>query len=149
MFRLVSPPIIRTTNNCIWTQHTQISLISPTTATGSNNVWLVPDAVDRVICAPDDGWGNHPKHVEQILVFCWTCISIYLFLYIKQLDALNFYNKFISSLYMFRARLLIVRRAKLNITVSGIITPIGASSWLILRNKKKNAKQFTDKINSV
>jgi len=27
--------------------------------------WLVPDAVDTVICAPDDGWRNHPKHVEQ------------------------------------------------------------------------------------
>ena len=25
----------------------------------------VPDAVDRVICAPDDGWRNHLKHVEQ------------------------------------------------------------------------------------
>ena len=50
---------------------------------------------------------------------------------------------------MFRAHVLIVRRAKLFITVSGIITPIGgrpkasnkliikfsASSWLILINK--------------
>jgi len=25
----------------------------------------VPDAVDAVICASDDGWRNHPKHVEQ------------------------------------------------------------------------------------
>jgi len=25
----------------------------------------VPDAVITVICAPDDGWRNHPKHVEQ------------------------------------------------------------------------------------
>jgi hypothetical protein len=23
------------------------------------------DAVDTVICAPDDGWWYHPKHVEQ------------------------------------------------------------------------------------
>jgi len=42
MFRVVSPPII-----------------------SSNNGWLVPDAVDTVICAADDGWRNHPKHVEQ------------------------------------------------------------------------------------
>ena len=34
-------------------------------------------------------------------------------------------NKFISSLYMFRAHVLIVRRSKLYYTVSGIITPIG------------------------
>ena len=32
---------------------------------------------------------------------------------------------FISSLYMFRAHVLIVRRAKLYYTVSGIITLIG------------------------
>jgi len=24
----------------------------------------VPDAVITVICAPDDGWSYHPKHVE-------------------------------------------------------------------------------------
>ena len=34
-------------------------------ATGSNNGPPVPDAVDTVICASDDGWRNHPKHVEQ------------------------------------------------------------------------------------
>jgi hypothetical protein len=25
----------------------------------------VPDTVDTVVCAPDDGWWYHPKHVEQ------------------------------------------------------------------------------------
>jgi hypothetical protein len=25
----------------------------------------VPDAVITVICALDDGWSYHPKHVEQ------------------------------------------------------------------------------------
>jgi hypothetical protein len=28
-------------------------------------VWRIPDAVDTVVCAPDDGWWYHPKHVEQ------------------------------------------------------------------------------------
>jgi hypothetical protein len=28
-------------------------------------VWQIPDAVDTVVCAPDDGWWYHPKHVEQ------------------------------------------------------------------------------------
>ena len=46
-------------------------------------------------------------------IFCWPCIWIYLFLNINQLDALNFYNKFVSSLYIFRAHVLIVRRAKI------------------------------------
>ena len=25
----------------------------------------MPDAVDTVVRAPDDGWRYHPKHVEQ------------------------------------------------------------------------------------
>jgi hypothetical protein len=28
-------------------------------------VWQIPDAVDAVVCAHDDGWKYHPKHVEQ------------------------------------------------------------------------------------
>ena len=43
-------------------------------------VWLVPDVVDTVVRAPDDGWRYHPKHVEQftdtnklcIVASCWT-----------------------------------------------------------------------------
>jgi hypothetical protein len=30
-----------------------------------SEVWPVQDAVITVICAPDDGWSYHPKHVEQ------------------------------------------------------------------------------------
>jgi hypothetical protein len=25
----------------------------------------IPDAVDIGVCAPDDGWRYHPKHVEK------------------------------------------------------------------------------------
>ena len=28
-------------------------------------VWQIPDTADTVVCAPDDGWWYHPKHVEQ------------------------------------------------------------------------------------
>ena len=39
----------------------------------------IPDAVDTVVCAPDDGWKYHPKHVEHFpdinklcnVVSCW------------------------------------------------------------------------------
>jgi hypothetical protein len=42
-------------------------------------VWQTPDAVDTVVCAPDDGWWYHPKHVEQFpdinklcnIASCW------------------------------------------------------------------------------
>ena len=57
----------------------------------------------------------------------------YLFININQLDALNFYNKFISSLYMFRAHVLIVRRTKLYYTVSGIITLKQVSGLKLLK----------------
>jgi hypothetical protein len=29
------------------------------------SVWQISDAVHTVVCAPDDGWWYHPKHVEQ------------------------------------------------------------------------------------
>jgi hypothetical protein len=46
----------------------------------------IVDAVGTVVCAPDDGWKYHPKHVEQFsdinklcnIAFCWICIGIYL-----------------------------------------------------------------------
>jgi len=49
-------------------------------------VWQVPDALDTVVCAPDDGWRYHPKHVEQFpdinklckVASCWIYIGIYL-----------------------------------------------------------------------
>jgi hypothetical protein len=42
-------------------------------------LWQIPDAVDTVVCAPDDGWKYHPKYVEQfpdinklfIVASCW------------------------------------------------------------------------------
>jgi hypothetical protein len=44
MFRVVPPPIIRSANNCIYS---------------------ICYLLDTVVCAPDDGWRYHPKHVEQ------------------------------------------------------------------------------------
>jgi hypothetical protein len=49
-------------------------------------VWQITDAVDTVVCAPDDGWKYHPKHVEQFpdinklfnFVSCWIYIGMYL-----------------------------------------------------------------------
>ena len=46
----------------------------------------IPDVVDTVACAPDDGWRYHLKHVEQFpdinklcnVASCWICIGIYL-----------------------------------------------------------------------
>ena len=35
------------------------------------------DAVDTVVCAPDDGWWYHPKHVEQFPVKI-NCITLHL-----------------------------------------------------------------------
>jgi len=52
----------------------------------ATTVWQIPDAVDTVVCAPDDGWWYHPKHVEQFpdinklcnVASCWTYIGILL-----------------------------------------------------------------------
>jgi hypothetical protein len=47
---------------------------------------LCVDAVDTVVCAPDNGWRYHPKHVQQFpdinemckVASCWIYIGIYL-----------------------------------------------------------------------
>jgi hypothetical protein len=31
----------------------------------SITVLQIPDAIDTVVCVPDDGWWYHTKHVEQ------------------------------------------------------------------------------------
>jgi hypothetical protein len=46
----------------------------------------MPDAVDTGLCAPDDWWKYHPKHVEQFpdinklcnVASCWIYIGILL-----------------------------------------------------------------------
>jgi hypothetical protein len=46
----------------------------------------MPDAVDTVVCAPDDEWKYHPKHVQQFpdinelcnVASCWIYIGILL-----------------------------------------------------------------------
>ena len=68
--------------------HTTVSTASPLllpAATAAVTMWQIPDAVDTVVCAPDDGWGYHPKHVEQFpdinklckVASCWMYIGIY------------------------------------------------------------------------
>ena len=45
----------------------------------------MPNAVDTVVCVPDDGWRYHPKHVEQFteinelcnVASCWIYIPEY------------------------------------------------------------------------
>jgi hypothetical protein len=37
----------------------------------------MPDAVDTVVCAPDDGWKYHPKHVEQFPDIYWNILTMH------------------------------------------------------------------------
>jgi len=46
-------------------------------------VWQIPDAVDTVVFAPDDGWWYHPKHLEQ-LPDKINCVTLHLVGYILE-----------------------------------------------------------------
>ena len=37
----------------------------------------MPDVANTVVCATDDGWWHHPKHVEQFLDKI-NCVTLYL-----------------------------------------------------------------------
>jgi hypothetical protein len=97
MFRVVLPPIIRSAYNCIYNiwylshryWYLRLSWKSWNRfecAVGGVRVWQIPDAVDTVVCAPDDGWKYYPKHVEKFpdinklcnVASCWIYIGIHL-----------------------------------------------------------------------
>jgi len=89
--------------------------------------------VRHCIELPDDGSLVIRNMLEQILTFCWPCISVYLSQYLTNLiHKICFTISFISYLYMFRAHVLIIRRSKLHYTASGIVTPIGVMCNAIL-----------------
>jgi hypothetical protein len=58
-------------------------LLPAAIAAGSTKVRQIPDAVETVVCAPDDGWKYHPKHVEQFPDKI-NCVTLYLFGYILE-----------------------------------------------------------------
>ena len=61
------------------------------------------------------------EYTRQILMFYWPWISVYLSHNLANLmHKICFTISFISCLYMFRARVLIIRRSKLHYTASGI-----------------------------
>ena len=82
---------------------------------------------------------NSVRHVSWsfiffVLTFGWPCISVYLSQYLTYvMHKICFTVSFISCLYMFRARVLIIRRLKLHYTASGIITPSFISCLYMFR----------------
>ena len=63
----------------------------------------MPDAVDTVVCAPNDGWIYHPKHVEQFPEINKLCnvASYWIYIYMnifKMHGPLKFKNSLTSSL---------------------------------------------------
>jgi hypothetical protein len=52
-------------------------------------LWQIPDAVDTVVCAPDDGWKYHPKHVEQFPDMNKLCNIASCWIYLRCTDPEN------------------------------------------------------------
>jgi len=99
MFRVVPPPIIRSANNCIYSiwcsshRYCCLPLLWKSwnwfeCATAHSNQWQTPDVVDKVVCAPDDGWRYHPKHVEQFPDKT-NCVTLHLAGYILEYSTLS------------------------------------------------------------
>jgi hypothetical protein len=122
MFRVSTTPIIRSTQNCNYSlrycaatflQHGQVLTWPRWREVAAQNIWPVPEAVVTVLCAPVDGCGWHPKHVEwtcRIInrLLCvasrWTIINIYSFyiclrkLWIASIE--NSTRLFVASVYL-------------------------------------------------
>ena len=67
----------------LYLQH--LVFVTPLLLPAAERQIAVPDAVDTVVCAPDDGWRYHLKHEEQFpdinklckVASCWIHIGIY------------------------------------------------------------------------
>jgi len=63
----------------------------------------MPDAVDTVVCVPDDGWRYHPKHVEQFPDITKLCkvasYWIYIGIYLRCTDPYTLKKLFVDVLY--------------------------------------------------
>ena len=75
-------------------------------------------------------------HCPFSLIFWWPCISIYLFINIKQLDALNFIVSLFQASICLEHMCSSSGGQKLYYTVSGIITPIGGRPVHRLRDTR-------------
>jgi len=53
-------------------------------------MWQIPNAVDTVACAPDDGWRYHPKHVEQFPGII-NCVTLHLVGYVLEYLRTDFF----------------------------------------------------------
>jgi len=70
------------------------------------------------------------NYTEYFLIFFWPCISVYLFININQLDALNF------IIILFQASIGFEHMCSKHIEAwNKLIIKFSASSWLILINK--------------
>jgi len=73
-------------------------------ATGSSNSWLAQDAVDTVICVPDDGWRDHSKYVEQFrdkLCMVMTFVVLVVFYEITNVDCV-YWSDTTIYIYIYR-----------------------------------------------
>ena len=79
MFQVESPLIIRSTQLYLQRLVLVKPLLLPAAiAAGSSNV-----LTDTVVCAPDDGWRYHPKHVEQFPDINKLCNAASCWIYIE------------------------------------------------------------------
>jgi hypothetical protein len=90
VFRVVPSPIIRNANNCIYRiwyfSHCYCYLSNPFQHFhDSDTVWQIPDAVDTVVCDPDEGWCYHPKYIEQFSDKI-NCVTLHLVGYVLEYD---------------------------------------------------------------
>ena len=59
------------------------SLLLPAAIVAGSSKGVTPDALDTVVCAPDDGWWYHLKHVEQFPDKI-NCVTLHLVGYVLE-----------------------------------------------------------------
>jgi len=107
----------------------------------SKKIWIIkPSArkVNRILCAQHIlNYQAKYKGIQLIIAVFNFVISLSQYL-ANLMHKICFTVSFISSLYMFRAHVLIIRRSKLHYTASGIITLKQVSGLKLLKYSSIN-----------
>ena len=86
------------------------------TEDGNNIIWFLRKQYDYISVFCSSVWiykylKKSSSHIFFFLIFSWPCVSIYLFININQLDALNFIINLFQASTCFEHHVPIVRRA--------------------------------------
>jgi hypothetical protein len=142
VFLWFSPYLSFCLSVCLFVDKLNITIQHFCTSTIHVPVWQIPDAVDTVVCAPDDGWKYHPKHVEKFpyinklcdVASCWLYEYIGILLGARPILHISRIKVKLTQIFEFS------RRLEICLSVHYHMKFIELDSWIHSAERTKQGK---------